>query len=477
MTTSSPITLPDDDARYRAAVGVGFVLLVAYLFGTLWALEHTTYDIWGGILIAPVLGLVTYQWAKRSAMRIGDPIISRFIAAALLCKLGGTILRYVVIEEVYAGSADASVYHRLGSEIAASFRAGDFDVEVGKVVGTGFLELLTGFVYTVTGPTRFGGFVVFSWFGFIGLYLLYRAFHLAVPNGNHRRYAFLVLFMPSLLFWPSSIGKESWMLLTIGIATYGAALLLSHRRGGLIVFVVGLAGTTMVRPHVTLALFLGTALAYLLRRSPHRNESTRPLVLFLGVVALLVVGSVVVARVETFFKVDALDVSSVDQVLDRTSDRSTKSGSQFAPVTPHSPAEFPLAFVTVLFRPFPYEARNPQAMVTAAEGMFLLYLMLRSLRKIKGLGGHVRRAPFLALAVVYSLLFIYAFSSFGNFGLLARQRVQLTPFVFAIVCLGTIDDGRRRSQTRTERALATRDDPVLPVAPVELGVIAAHGRP
>ena len=35
-----------------------------------------------------------------------------------------------------------------------------------------------------------------------------------LPTGDHRRYALLVFFMPSLLFWPSSIGKESWMLFT-----------------------------------------------------------------------------------------------------------------------------------------------------------------------------------------------------------------------------------------------------------------------
>ena len=53
---------------------------------------------------------------------------------------------------------------------------------------------------------------------FAGCWLFYRAFQIAVPDGDHYRYAKLIFLWPSLLYWPSSIGKDSWMLLTIAIA-------------------------------------------------------------------------------------------------------------------------------------------------------------------------------------------------------------------------------------------------------------------
>ena len=78
------------------------------------------------------------------------------------------------------------------------------------------MELITTGVYTVIGPITLAGFLVFSSFAFWGAYLLYRAFRIAVPNGDARRYALLVFLLPSMLYWPSSIGKEAWLMLFVG---------------------------------------------------------------------------------------------------------------------------------------------------------------------------------------------------------------------------------------------------------------------
>ena len=126
-----------------------------------------------------------------------------------------------------------------GKRLAAAFWDGTWDQvlreEVPELVGTEFIRLVTGVVYIATGPTKFGGFVVFGWLGFWGLYCFYRAFRIAFPAGDHRRYAILLFFLPSLLYWPSSIGKESWMLFTLGIVAYGAALVLTYRPHGYLV--------------------------------------------------------------------------------------------------------------------------------------------------------------------------------------------------------------------------------------------------
>lgn len=127
------------------------------------------------------------------------------------------------------GKGDALEYDRVGRNLALFFRQGDFSVDIGqRVVGTGFIEIFTGLVYTLTGSTRLGGFFVYSWLGFWGLYLFFRAFRLVFPEGNHRRYGLLLFFLPSMLFWSSSIGKDAWMTMALGVFTYGAALVLAH---------------------------------------------------------------------------------------------------------------------------------------------------------------------------------------------------------------------------------------------------------
>src|SRR5207248_9478851 len=131
----------------------------------------------------------------------------------------------------------------------------------GGFVGTGFLNLLTGIVYVVMGPTKLGGFLLFSWLGFWGLYLCYRAFRIGCPEGNARRYAVLVFFLPSLLFWPSGIGKDAWMIFAVGLSAYGAARVLTRARGGFLLLCLGLAASGVGRPHVAALMVGGLALA------------------------------------------------------------------------------------------------------------------------------------------------------------------------------------------------------------------------
>ena len=50
-----------------------------------------------------------------------------------------------------------------------------------------------------------------------------------MPEGRARTYGWLVFFFPSLLYWPSSIGKEAWICFGLGLASYGVALILRHQ--------------------------------------------------------------------------------------------------------------------------------------------------------------------------------------------------------------------------------------------------------
>ena len=106
----------------------------------------------------------------------------------------------------------------------------------------GLVPWITTVVYAIAGPTELGSFFVFAWFNFLGCYLFFRAFRIAFPVGDGRRYAFLVILLPSLLYWPSSLGKEGWMMLALGVASYGLARALAGRFGGYLALLAGLGG-------------------------------------------------------------------------------------------------------------------------------------------------------------------------------------------------------------------------------------------
>lgn len=401
----------------------GYVALIAWLV-------QLPYDVAGGVLVAHLLAVITVP-VLLALERNADRRVRSLVVAALVAKLVGTLARYTVLLSVY-GEGDALEYDRIGSALAQFFRQGDFSVDLGqRVVGTGFIEILTGLIYTLTGSTRLGGFLVYSWLGYWGLYLFYRAFRQACPTGEHRRYGLLLFFLPSMLFWPSSIGKDAWMTLTLGAFAYGAARLLTHHKSGLLWMVAGTVGTAMVRPHVTVIAVAGLMFAYLVSGTG-RATFARPLTKVSGLAVLAVVFTFAFGAVENYLKLD--ESTSIEQVFDRTTERTSKGGSEFEAPGARSPVELPVAIFSVIFRPLPYEAGNAFSLFASLEGTFLLVLFLRHWRRLRNLVPR-RDSPYLAMATAYSLMFTVAFSNVANFGILARQRTQLLPFLLVVLVM------------------------------------------
>jgi hypothetical protein len=418
---------------------LGIAVSLGYLVALAWAMNHVSYDVWGAMVIGPVLVAISIPILARAARADSDPLMGKVLFAAFAVKMLGAVVRYAITFEVYGGRADAGGYHGSGSRLAEAFWDGTWDrvvrQEVPELIGTEFIRLVTGAVYIVTGPSKLGGFLVFGWLGFWGLFCFYQAFRLAFPEGDHRRYAFAAFFLPSLLYWPSSIGKEAWMLFTLGIAAYGAALVLRYRPHGYLVLAAGLAGTAAVRPHVTLIALIAFFLAYLLRRRSWMESRLGLLGRIVGLAVLVGAGVLVLAQTAHFFHVDRIDTGSVEQVLDRAADQSATGGSEFDAGRLTSPSEYPSAALSVLFRPYPWEAGNAQALVASAEGVLLMALFIVSLPRLVRLPRFALRVPYVAFALAYTGLFILAFSAIGNFGLLTRQRTQLLPFVLVLLAM------------------------------------------
>jgi hypothetical protein len=428
---------PAETSTSQGLAGLTILVVGGYVLWIMWAMEHADYNTWGGLLVAPVLVAISLPLISRAAGRERDPRLARLIIFALVLKLAASMARYAVAFDLYDGVADAGVYHQWGEKIAVELRQLHFGFDLGakQFVGTGFTRLLTGIIYVFIGPTRIGGFLVFSWFGFWGLYLFYRAFAIAVPEGDSYRYAKLVLLLPSLLFWPSGIGKEAWMTLTLGVAAYGAAKVYTRQRGGYPLLALGLAGTALARPHITAILVAGVVFGYLLRPRPDNATVMTPVYKAAGLAVMAGLVFVVLGQAERFLGVDSFNQESVGQVIEGTSELTDEGGSTFEAKGVHSPKDLPLAALTVLFRPLPTEAHNAQAMVASVEGVFLLLLMVKSRRRFLTARRLIRRRPYISFALVYLLLFVYAFSNFNNFGIMTRQRVQVFPLMLVLLAL------------------------------------------
>lgn len=421
------------------AVVLAFCVGIPALVAVPWITDKGPQVLVDGLPGIAVLALVTLPLLRRAVRAEDDDRLARLVGYAFVAKLLGTLARYYFT--FTATAADAVEYHEEGSRLAEAYRRFDLTEDLGRrFIGTGFVRAFTGAVYAVLGSNRLVGFLVFACLSWWGLYFAHRAFQTALPAAERLRYARLVFFLPSLLFWPSSIGKEALMGFALGLVALGVARLVTLRRGGMPILLAGLGGCAIVRPHVALAASAAVTVAFLLRRSTDRRRID-PVGRLVGLAVFILVGSVLLARTAQFFGVADLGSDSIEAIQTETGGQTAQGGSEFDPVTVRTPLDIPEAALTVLFRPFPNEADSLESFLAAAEGVLLLGLLVVGFGRLRSVPGLAVRSPYVAFATVFVGLFVFGFSAIANFGILARQRTQVLPFLLVLLAVPAV---RRR---------------------------------
>lgn len=432
----------------------GLLLVAAYAATLAWAMDTQTYSVWGGLIVVPVVVAINLVLIWR-AVRQQETWFAWLLPIAYLAKLAGVVARYYVAYVVYDGVADASRYNSYAAAHYRLWREGAIVWELGGSPGTKFLEISTTAVYTVTGPTPFGGFVVFGSLAFWGAYLIFRAFSITFPDGERKRYALLLFFLPSMIYWPASIGKESWILLFVGVTALGAARFFTNARGWLPLIVIGAVGISLVRPHVAVLVFAALLVAQLFR--PASQLSLGVLSKVAGVAVLAAAAFVLATQSAGFLGIDDLSTQAVVDELAEAGLQTQMGGSAFNPIPLNSPLGVPTAIATMLYRPFPWDGGNFQMVLQGIEGLFLLGLTVLALPRMVAVWGIAKRSTYLVFCVVYTLAYILAFSQFGNFGIVARQRVLMLPFFLVLLALPALAERRTIRATRAgkEESVAT----------------------
>lgn len=253
------------------------------------------------------------------------------------------------------------------------------------------------------------------------------------------------------------------MCFGLGVCAYGAARILTGSRGGILTFAAGLVALSFVRPHVAALIAVALFAAYVLRRRPKSESGLAPFGKLIGILVLGVVLVVAVGELEGYLGVDAFDQESVQLTLNEVTQQTGQGGSYIEGTrTDLSPSRFPQAFVNVVFRPFPWEATNAQSLLASVEGLFFIGLFLSGWRRLLGAARAVLDTPYVILCGCYTVLFVYGFSSFANYGILVRQRVQVLPFLLVILCLPPMPGGSATRAT-TSRSTNRSDSRQFPV--------------
>jgi hypothetical protein len=245
----------------------------------------------------------------------------------------------------------------------------------------------------------------------------------------------------------------------LGLCAYGIAGIFQRRASGALSLAAGIGASLLVRPHLALIVFVGLMFALLMRRAPARSYAA-PLFRVVGLIVLLGLGLFLSSQTASFLGEPQLTADSVTEQLSNTTTQTSDGGSEFTPVKVDNPVAMIPAFFTVFFRPLPIEVSSAQELASAMEGVMLLGLLYAARNRIRSIPRLIRVRPYVAFCIGYAFAFVFAFSSFANFGILARQRVQAVPFLLIAIALPRFSE-----LVAAETAAAPTPAPIaLPVA-------------
>jgi hypothetical protein len=395
-----------------------------------------------GRIFVPAAGILA-AWAFGQVLVRRHPD-ENWLAWALVVgvavKLLASALRYYTVVDEYGGLGDATLYDQWGRRYFESWTSGSDEPDpTGKgSAETNWLRWFTGVVYFIFGPDIITGFLVFGLFAVVGSYLWYRAAAEAVPFLDKRLFFALVFFVPSIAFWPSSIGKESLMQLGVGGLALGTALVFRQRllRGLLVALPFGWL-VWRVRPHLLAIVVFAAGVAYLLGRvrksaAPTSMSLTRPI----GMVIVVILVFFAISEGAEFLGMEQFSLDAVEEQLQENEETTAQGGSQFeSGGSTLTPLTLPEGVMTVLLRPFPWEVQTSLQILASLEGVAIAVFILWRLRSVALSLRRARTTPFLMYCWTLILLYAVAFSSIANFGLLVRQRSLAFPAMFVIVAL------------------------------------------
>lgn len=380
-------------------------------------------------------GALLISWlAKRVANDEDRLWLPTFIMGGYTAKILASWARWWVLVDYYNGSGDAVVYHARGityNDMWRSFEIPPFNI------GTDAMEAVSGLVYIFYDPNFLGGFFTFATLAFFGQLFLYSAFRTTVVPRRLKLYALAIFFVPNVVYWPASPGKESVMMFGLGMAAYGVSKLLAEASVRFLPLIgLGLVISGIIRPHVTAMQIAAATLALLLAKKGAgvaRFPAKRLFLLGLVGGAMAVTISVAAANFGISLEDPTAIEGQVDDLFASVEDTTDTGGSSVEGGFISSPAEFPEVAIRVLFRPLPNEAHNGPALAASLEGTLLMAILIWRLPWMLRRGFRIRRDPYMLFCLLFTVGFIIAFSSFLNLGLMARERSMVMPYVLAMV--------------------------------------------
>lgn len=338
---------------------------------------------------------------------------SAALSRTVALYLWHTLFSLVYLVYVTNFGGDAAIYFKrsLSDDLDFSF-------------GTHGVIFIASFLSQGLGLSFLGCSLVFQVFGFIGLLAFDGALREVTwdKSRNIRLLASLIVFLPSVSFWSSGLGKDSLSFCAIGLTLWAALSL--YRRWWLLA--VAMLLIVLVRPHMAGMLGLGLAGSFVFQRGiplPQR--------VVLGGIALAAAVFLVPFGLNYAGVGEDAGAEDVMQYIEGRQGHNLKGGGA-VDISGMSP---PAQMFTYLFRPTLVEVRNLFSLAAAVDNTILLFLFIAG-------GWALVKKPLPAHLLAHNRMFLWIYSlgawlilsmTTANLGIALRQKWMFAPMLIFLL--------------------------------------------
>lgn len=320
--------------------------------------------------------------------------------------------------------------------------------------GTQAVNFLTALMVNGLGVSILGSFLVFNIFGVVGLLAFDASLRRATQDKPKylQRLATVIVFLPSVSFWSSAIGKDALSFMATGLALW--ATLALNRRWLLMVFAIFVM--MLVRPHVAGMMVLAWSFAVLVSRQTHFGLRVFLMGLAIAGAAIMVPFALQYAGLG-----QASDIEALANYVENRQGYNMEGGGGIDIAS----MSLPMQLFAYMFRPVVFEATTIFALLAAVDNLILLYLFFAGasamLRGRKGNLGESR-----AFMWVYAwLAWLVMATTTANMGIALRQKWMFAPMLIFLLL----------SVVETQKRKKLRASPILACESVS-GIAATPGR-
>lgn len=287
--------------------------------------------------------------------------------------------------------------------------------------------------------------LIFAWLSYGGIFRLFLLFNQLFP-GLEKKFAIAILYMPSVIFWGSSILKDTvtfsaacWLT----YAVYKVIIKPDKPLRHLFILIASIYVIISIKPYIFVAFLPGITLWIVYYRILQIKSGFFRLILGPGII---IAGIVISTAIFLTFSESLGEYGSLDKAVnkavvtknDLTREAYGKNSFDIGQIDGSVGgllSKFPAAVMAGLFRPYLWDATNPVMLFSALENSFLFFMLLRVFVK-NGFGffSRIFGNPVLTLCFVFSIFFAFALGiTTANFGALVRYKIPAIPFFLSML--------------------------------------------